>query len=470
MNEEKSLFAEQLQDAFLPDEGTVAPQPQEEELAEAICETDLSSEASVEGPLNAEASPENDIPTAVTSADGTSDTEDPSEEDGTAPMDSEEEDSDTEHSPEEDGTAPATSEKEDAETEAPFEENGIAPTNLAEGETATEDPFAPVESIEGETATEDPFALLESIEEDTATEATASTVADGATSAASAATALPYHERYYLRYREGKRSIPLDLSGTKAFLQGIGFDGGELRQARKGKNSAENFRNSDKNGNQMYCSYCGAEISGVDFYRLPDGRKRCTTCSSTVVSTKAEMEELCQRVLTHMDNFFGTTIDVPVSITVTEQRKIKKKIGARTGGKEGQSMLILGVAISKKGKYTILLENGAPRISLIATFAHELTHIWQYTHWTDKKKFPKCSKKKRQLIFEGMAKWAEIQFLYLIGETGVAKREEAYTRERKDEYGTGFCLYEDRYPLSREVMTCDETPFITDGYPIDESK
>lgn len=279
---------------------------------------------------------------------------------------------------------------------------------------------------------------------------------------------LPYHERYYLRYREGKRSTALDLDGTKALLQEIGFDGGELRQAREGKNCAESFRNADsKKNNQMYCSYCGAEIAGVEYYRLPDGRMRCTTCSSTVVKTKAEVEELCQRVIKNMDNFFGATIDVPVSIEVVDERKLKKRNGVPLGTKDSQSMLILGVAINKKKKYSIILENGSPRISLIATFAHELTHIWQYTHWDNKKGFKKCPPSKRLLIYEGMAKWAEIQYLYLVGETTVAKREEYITRNRQDAYGMGFCLYEDRYPLSREAMTCEDTPFTPDKYPLE---
>ena len=278
---------------------------------------------------------------------------------------------------------------------------------------------------------------------------------------------IPYHERFYLKYREGKRSTPLDLEGTRAFLQEIGFDGGELRQAREGKNCAEGYRNADKNkNNQMYCSYCGTEIAGVEFFRLPDGRMRCTTCSNTVVKTKAEVEELCQRVITNMDNFFGATIDVPVSIEVTEHRRLKKKVGVPLGTKDSQSLLILGVAINKKQKYSIILENGAPRISLIATFAHELTHIWQYTHWDNKKNFKKCPKSKRLLIYEGMAKWAEIQYLYLIGETNVAKREEYITRNRQDEYGIGFCLYEDQYPLSREAMSCEDTPFTPERYPL----
>lgn len=279
---------------------------------------------------------------------------------------------------------------------------------------------------------------------------------------------VPYHERYYLKYREGKRNTALDLDGTKSFLQEIGFDGGELRQAREGKNCAENMRNTDKNkNNQMFCSYCGTELSGVEFFRLPDGRMRCNTCSNTVVKSKAEVEAMCKRVIENMDSFFGARIDVPVSIEVADERKLKKKLGIPLDTRDSQSMLILGVAVNKKQKYSIILENGAPRISLIATFAHELTHIWQYTHWDNNKNLKKCPKSKRLLIYEGMAKWVEIQYLYLVGETNVARREEYITRNRQDEYGIGFCLYEDRYPLSREAMFCEETPFTPNSYPFD---
>ncbi len=276
----------------------------------------------------------------------------------------------------------------------------------------------------------------------------------------------PYHERYYLRYREGKRTTPLDIAGTRAFLEALGIDGGELRQAREGKDCAEYFRNGDgSKGTQKCCSYCGAAIAGVEFYRMRDGRMRCTTCSESVVKTKAEVEAICQRVVANLANFFGATIDVAVSVEVVDERKLKKKVGVPLDTKDSQSVLILGVAVNKKNKYSIILENGAPRISLIATFAHELTHIWQYTHWDNNKNLKKCPKSKRLLIYEGMAKWAEIQYLYMVGEADVAKREEFITRNRQDEYGIGFCLYEDRYPLSREAMTIEETPFTPNSYP-----
>lgn len=260
----------------------------------------------------------------------------------------------------------------------------------------------------------------------------------------------------------------LDFNGAKSFLQTIGYDGGELRQARDGKVYSEDFHVIEKNkNNQMYCSYCGTEIAGVEFYRLPDGKIRCNSCSSTLVKSQKEAKDLCSRVIANMDNFFGATINVPVTIEVLDQRKLKKKMGVPLGTRDGQSILILGGAVNRKGSYSILLENGAPRISMIATFAHELTHIWQYTHWDTKKDFRVCSPAKRLLLYEGMAKWVEIQYLYLIGETNVARREEFITRNRQDEYGIGFCLYEDRYPLSREAMTCDDTPFTPNSYPFD---
>lgn len=310
-------------------------------------------------------------------------------------------------------------------------------------------------------------------EEDASREVTAEelpTEEAPAQEAASSVTDLkkrPYHERFYLDYQGAKRCTPLDLDGTRAFLAELGFDGGELRKARDGKNYADSFQ-STEGGEQMRCSYCGAEIFGVDFYRLPDGRIRCTNCSNTLIKTRAEAEGQYRRVIANLDTFFGAAIDVPVAIEFVDEKKLKKKIGIKLGTPDEKSVLLLGVAIKKKKEYRVLIENGAPRISLIATLAHELTHIWQYTHWDDDKHFKKCSKKDRLLIYEGMAKWAEIQYLYLIGEKNVAKREEMITRKRQDEYGIGFCMYEDRFPLTREAMVCEETPFTPDHYPLDE--
>ena len=275
----------------------------------------------------------------------------------------------------------------------------------------------------------------------------------------------PYYESYYLLYGN-KENNYLDLEGTSNFLQALGFAGGELRQAREGKKTFQTYKDTKKDStNQLFCSYCGLEISGVEYQRLPDDRLRCTACSNTLV--KSEMQELCDRVKANMESFLGAAINVPIHIEVLEERKLKKGIKSPLSIIDDNSILVLGAAVNDKKGYRIFLENGAPRISVIATLAHELTHVWQYINWDNKKGFKVCHKKKRLLIYEGMAKWVEIQYLYLIGETAVARREDFITRNREDEYGIGFNMIEDQYPLSYDTIVCDNSPFTKDTYPID---
>ena len=276
----------------------------------------------------------------------------------------------------------------------------------------------------------------------------------------------PYHQHAYLNYGGDPCAETINRVETLDFLRNLGFDGGELSQARHGTGLSEAIRQADANTDNMgVCSYCGSEISGVDYYRLKDGRLRCSTCSRTLVTTEEALSEIFNRIIENLGAFFGATIQVPIDIQMLSERKLKKKLKVPLSAVDNKSILVLGVAVEHNKKYSIFLENGAPRISVISTFAHELTHIWQYTHWQGKE-YPKLAKIQRLLIYEGMAKWVEIQYLYLIGETAVAKREEEYTRSRNDEYGIGFRIYESEYPLSREAMNCGDSPFYSSGYPI----
>ena len=120
----------------------------------------------------------------------------------------------------------------------------------------------------------------------------------------------PYHERYYLLYGNHEK-CKLDLKGTSDLLKALGYDGGELKKARMGK-AISHTLNQDENSPQMICSYCGLEVSGIEYYRLPDDRIRCMSCSQTLV--KSEMQKLCDRVILNMESFFGISINVPIQI------------------------------------------------------------------------------------------------------------------------------------------------------------
>ncbi len=274
----------------------------------------------------------------------------------------------------------------------------------------------------------------------------------------------PYHERCYLYY--GGKEVPqtLDVNGTLAFLtEKLKCDGGELYKARRGKDGSELIREAaDENCER--CSYCGVPITGVDFHRLKDGRNRCTVCSRSLVKSEEELQKIFDSVKSNMEMFFGISFGVPVAVEMVDERTLKRKIRHAIKAPDDKS-LILGVAVDSKGSYTVYLENGAPRISVISTTVHEMTHIWQYTHWNRKALLAKYGKKGLLEVYEGMAKWTEIQYLYLMGERGVAAREEFITSLRKDEYGRGFLRYLSAYRLSTEPMTFGDTPFMAPNDP-----
>ena len=189
-------------------------------------------------------------------------------------------------------------------------------------------------------------------------------------------------------------------------------------------------------------------------------------CTRTQVKTTEELTEIFERVKNNLMVYFGADITVPVKVEMLDERKLKRKLGKGLDDPDDKNMLVLGVAIKKRNEFTIYLENGAPRITVIATLAHEMTHIWQYTHWDDKEILSRYGARNRLTVYEGMAMWTEIQYLYLVGELSTAKRDEQETADRKDEYGVGFCAYASIYPIERAGMSCAETPFSAGSNPL----
>jgi hypothetical protein len=98
-------------------------------------------------------------------------------------------------------------------------------------------------------------------------------------------------------------------------------------------------------------------------------------------------------------------------------------------------------------------------MSEMLTMVHKLTHIWQYLNWDADKILSTYGHALNLQIYEGMAKWIEIQYAYLINESAAAKREEIITRMRTDEYGLEFNKYVSCYPLAYGTYLKGATPF-----------
>ena len=279
----------------------------------------------------------------------------------------------------------------------------------------------------------------------------------------------PYNESYYLLFGGDSELSCVDPIGTLNYLKGLGLDKNPLRQAREGKKIAQQIEATFKPGkpDARYCDFCGAEIFGVEFETLSDGRDRCYNCGRTAIKTEKEFREIFEDVKRNMESFFGIKLNVGIRVEMVNSRTLHKRLNETFIPTKEFDGRVLGVAIEDKNGFTIMVENGSPRMASMLTIAHELTHIWQYINWNKKAIIKKYGKKMRLQIYEGMAKWAEIQYAYLINEPAVAKREEIITSHRTDEYGIGFLRYRANYPFSTGTVITKATPFMNVHTPLD---
>lgn len=279
----------------------------------------------------------------------------------------------------------------------------------------------------------------------------------------------PYHERYYLLFGFDVEPSVLNVSATSKYLSQFGFNVNPLKFARNGRRIAKYVEATYKPNKKdaRYCDFCGSEIFGVEYETVSDGRDRCISCSRTAVKTEEEFKKIFEDVKRNLESFFGIRLNAGVKVEMVDSNKLHRRLKKAFIPTPYQDGRVLGVAIKDKNGYSLLIENGSPRIMSMLTIAHELTHIWQYCNWNDKQIKRKYGKLLRLQIYEGMAKWVEIQYAYLINEPSLAKREEIITVNRDDEYGHGYIRYKANYPISEGTVINGNTPFQNTETPLD---
>ena len=272
---------------------------------------------------------------------------------------------------------------------------------------------------------------------------------------------LPYESTHYLLFGLGNPSeykTVLDCEDARDYLRDAGITGGSLGQARNKRRQAGLYAGFREEG-ERYCDFCGIPLSGVEFERLKDGRDRCVSCSRTVVKRQVDFERMFRLVREGMCEKYHIDLPRQMSVKVVSQAKLAKLAGTDFVPTKYFDPRAVGFATLKHGnEYGVVFENGTPRIKLIATSAHELTHIWQYSHWNMAQMQARYGKE-YLAVCEGMAKWSEIQYLFLINETEQATRSLENEVARTDVYGYGLRMMLNRYPLSRGISLEGDTPF-----------
>ena len=269
----------------------------------------------------------------------------------------------------------------------------------------------------------------------------------------------------YLKFGDYSGAAGLNTIGALDFLRKSGFGGGTLQQARDGLDQAARQPFKFEAIGANYCDFCFARLMGGEYDRLDDGRERCVRCTRTVVRTKEDFVELFVRTRRTLEIAFDINIDVAMQINMVNAREIARRTGESFEPTPGVDARVLGFASFSDEGYSLNIENGAPALAAITTIAHELTHIWQFSHWPAGMVATRYGAERQLLIGEGMASWAQIQYLLSIKEFEYAERQEAYTEQRTDEYGQGFRLFRDRYPLDRSGEADRKTPFSAE-FPI----
>ena len=259
-----------------------------------------------------------------------------------------------------------------------------------------------------------------------------------------------YQKNCFLKYGYDEIDPFLDLAGTASYLAKYGYNHNSLQKVRDNEKAAEEYAKAydpNKKG-AHFCDFCGVELAGGEYDVLKDGRERCGHCSATALRTGEQFKEVFKIVLRNMEIFYGIKINAAIKVRMTDANSIARHFGEEfvpTPGVDGRT---LGFAQKDSTGYSIYIENGSPKLAAMATIAHELTHIWQYQNWDEKVIINTYGAHNRLEVYEGMAKWAEIQYLLYLNEIAYGKREQIRTMLRQDEYGRGFIQYLKKYSLS----------------------
>ena len=263
----------------------------------------------------------------------------------------------------------------------------------------------------------------------------------------------------FLEFGGHESSAILDVPGTLEYLRSMGLGDGDLAQARQALADRRHETVVFESFGSSYCDFCFTELMGGEYEQLRDGRERCTRCSRSVISDEDAFRDEFERVRSNMEIAFGISIPTRVIVRMVNAHEIARHTGERFTPTAGVDPRVVGF-VDRGGPVPLLcIENGAPRMCAVTTMAHELTHIWQDANWNVPEVERRVGRQNLLATREGMAVWAEIQYLLQVREYSYAMRQLAYALGRTDEYGVGFRVFAEVYPLSEDPSPSADSPF-----------
>ncbi len=273
---------------------------------------------------------------------------------------------------------------------------------------------------------------------------------------------LPYKESHYMLY--GFESVPsfLDLEGTSEYLNDNGFEDNYLKQSRESNKFRRlQWYNYHFEPGVHYCDFCGA-VLGKKYDILDDGRERCRACSDEAITKVSDFTRLYKETRKDMERIFGIKLKTKIKIRMCNAKRIAEELGETFVATPGFDCRTLGFAVRGGRKSDIYIENGAPRIETAKTLVHEMTHTWQYEN------IPELFNGEHDLSHtEGMAVWAEVQYLMSIGLKDRAVNYIYARLQTANEYGLGLKMYLEKFKVNDGKTAAGNSPFKCSKDPLE---
>lgn len=259
-------------------------------------------------------------------------------------------------------------------------------------------------------------------------------------------------DSFYLNYGASGINPALDLNSLCSLFQELLPKRNPLTEARH----REVFPIS--RGNEYYsqiCDFCAHPMTNTHVEILPDGRIRCERCSQDQIETKEEFQMLYTICRKNFENLFK--VDLPHGIQAHLSSHLDwpdQLVSLSSLSKEGSLLHRLGMVCKNGHYYEIYLENGLSRLSAMVILICAFTLIWQdftFSISTLQEKTKSLNPIHYEEIIQawqmGMALWAGVEYLWLIGEVSFAKENDKLNQTEEPIVQKGYLYFKERYPF-----------------------
>ncbi|NIO28577.1 MAG: protein DA1 [Candidatus Latescibacteria bacterium] len=183
------------------------------------------------------------------------------------------------------------------------------------------------------------------------------------------------------------------------------------------------------------CDFCNRFIVGnliKGMVRYPDGRHLCGKCSVSAVTELEIASSLMFDVAKQLGKF-GLHVDPrEIELHLVGQDKLRELSSDRSGDTTGFTDYAINKNLFGHVKYQsikVYVLYGMPKVQMISTLAHELTHVWQFING---------QLKQEQALSEGSCNFASYLVLRKIGGREGEFIIENMLNDKDPIYGEGF--------------------------------